>query len=213
LDTATTWQPGIEQGTTVFGMAELPGSGTWSNHAVLASPPSLRAGLARSRGWLSPSWSSATGEENVDGMAWRMGRGPCFALPNRAGIPPFFSRSEPGHDKSPPAQFVARRGHHSWASSHPSEALGQLFIIGRGKSRCQSLISEISEISDTPGSRECGWMHPRVPDLAGDSGRPILGDCCQQHDVMLSLNFHSLAISIGTPPAPSARAATNPGRP
>jgi len=36
------------------------------------------------------------------------------------------------------------------------------------------------------------WMDASEgpPISRGDSGRPILGDCCQQHDVMLSLNFH-----------------------
>ena len=89
---------------------------------------------------------------------------PCRIVPGS-----LLSSIGPNQDttKAPPAQFLARRGHHSWASSHPSEALGQLFIIGRGKSRCQSLISEISEISDTPGSRECGWMHLRVPRSPG----------------------------------------------
>ena len=49
---------------------------------------------------LSPRWTSATGEENVDGMAWRMGRGPCFALPIVPGFSP--SSLGPNQDTKKP---------------------------------------------------------------------------------------------------------------
>ena len=46
-------------------------------------------------------------------MAWRMDRGPCFALPIVPGFPPPSIGPNQDTKKAPPARFLARRGHHS----------------------------------------------------------------------------------------------------